>query len=199
MFRKLLLHGAAHPREGWETMRILRSYRNAQESMRGHDVEYPDLQEAQIRFASEHSRCDEALVRRCVEMWMQEQPLPHLLLHRMPKLLELLQELKKRGVRTAVCSDYPAVEKLHALEIGNYFDVIKTAQDADVRRFKPHPRSLEAALAALSIPPEEAVYFGDRPEVDGEAAARAGVAFFAISQNSGFEPVLNMLAKGAGL
>jgi HAD superfamily hydrolase (TIGR01509 family) len=115
----------------------------------------------------------------------------------MPRLVDFLQALKTRGIKAAVCSDYPAVAKLGVLGVEKYFDVVKTAQDRDVQRFKPHPRLLEAALAALGAPAEKAVYFGDRPEVDGVAAQRAGVAFFAISPRGGFEPALKMLAREA--
>jgi len=164
--------------------------------MRSQDGQYGDLGAAQIRFASERSGADEMRVRQRVGFWIEEQPIPYLLRHRMPKLVEFLEALKERGIKTAVCSDYPAAAKLKALGLEKYFDVVKAAQDADVQRFKPHPRVLEAALAAIGVPTESAVYFGDRPDVDGAAARHAGVGFVAISPRSGFGPVLNMLTTG---
>lgn len=42
---------------------------------------------------------------------------------------------------------------------------------------KPDPRILYVALAALGVPARDALYVGDDPAVDGEAARAAGVAF----------------------
>jgi phosphoglycolate phosphatase-like HAD superfamily hydrolase len=50
-----------------------------------------------------------------------------------------------------------------------------TAQDPEVQRFKPHPRGLEVTLGRLGVSKREAIYIGDRADVDGEAAGRAGV------------------------
>jgi HAD superfamily hydrolase (TIGR01509 family) len=74
-----------------------------------------------------------------------------------------------------VLSDYPPAAKLAALGVDQYFDVAVCAQDAEVRAFKPSPRGIRVALARLGVEPREALYVGDRPEVDAAAAAAAGV------------------------
>jgi HAD superfamily hydrolase (TIGR01549 family) len=76
-----------------------------------------------------------------------------------------------------VFSDFPAWEKLKALEIEEFFDVALSAHDTGVQRFKPDPRGLHAVLEQLGVKPEEAIYVGDRPSIDGVAAQRAGLRF----------------------
>jgi putative hydrolase of the HAD superfamily len=87
----------------------------------------------------------------------------------------LLRAAHRRRLRLAVFSDYPALRKLAAMDLLPFFDVVLTAQDAEVRRFKPDPRGLEVTLRRLETPGHRAIYVGDRPDIDGLAAARAGL------------------------
>lgn len=176
-----------------QTIRILHYYRKAQEWMRRQDVECDDVAAAQLKFACAWSGADERRVFDCVDRWIEKEPLELLVRCRMPLLAEFLEELRLRGIRIAVCSDYPAAAKLRALGIAHLIGSVSTAQDVGIQRFKPHPRQLENALAALHVHPSQAVYCGDRPEVDGVAAARAGVRFISISPTEGFKPLLEML------
>jgi FMN phosphatase YigB (HAD superfamily) len=74
-------------------------------------------------------------------------------------------------------SDFPAQEKLKALEVEEFFEVVLSAQDEEVQRFKPDPRGLEVVLRELGVEPQDAVYVGDRHSLDGVAAHRAGMDF----------------------
>lgn len=100
-----------------------------------------------------------------------------------PGLVALLEWAASRGIALGVVSDYPAAEKLHALGVSRHIDAVVTAQDPDVQRFKPDPRGLVTALQRLGVPPARAIYFGDRPEVDGVAADRAGVACVLVGRH----------------
>ena len=191
---KLSIYVVGHPLSAWQTLRILRSYRKAQEWMRYQDREFGDLAEAQLNHACQWSGADSPRVRQCIREWMEERPTQILMRYRMPFLVEFLEELKNRRFKTAVCSDYPAAAKLQALGILHCFDSVHSAQDAGTQRFKPHPRLLQTALQTLGVSAEEAVYFGDRPQVDGTAAARAGLTFIKISPRLGFKPFLGALA-----
>jgi HAD superfamily hydrolase (TIGR01509 family) len=111
-----------------------------------------------------------------VAQWMEERPLDLLAGAMWEGLEPVLVGAKQRGLRLGVVSDYPAEKKLEALGLRAYFETVVTAQDIEVQRFKPDPRSLEVALDRLNTGPDDALYVGDRPEVDAEAARRAGVA-----------------------
>lgn len=174
----LLRAHAASPRVGLSTVRMLRAYRGAQEVLRDRSRRDVDehLDAAQLRFAAAACGESPARVAASVARWMLSEPLPMLIHGIRPGLITLLEWAADRGVALGVVSDYPAAEKLHALGVARYFDVVVTAQDPEVQRFKPDPRGLVTALQRLGVPPDRALYFGDRPEVDGVAADRAGVA-----------------------
>jgi len=93
----------------------------------------------------------------------------------MDDLHDTLGQARKQGFRLGVFSDYPANEKLRAMGVLDLFDAVVTAQDPEVQRFKPHPRGIEVTMDRLGVSKREAIYIGDRADVDGEAADRAGV------------------------
>jgi len=174
MLRRLARHCASAPRQGIAAVRVLRHFRKAQERLRQQDAS-GDLADAQVHLAARSARCPEEQVRAHVARWMEQEPLDLVAAARFDGLVELLEGARHRGMRLGVCSDYPAQAKLAALRVAHLFDAIVCAQDADVQRFKPDPRSLLVALERLDVSPADAIYVGDRPDVDAVAARRAGV------------------------
>jgi FMN phosphatase YigB (HAD superfamily) len=63
-----------------------------------------------------------------------------------------------------------------------FFDVVVTAQDREIQRFKPDPTGLEVTLQRLGVRNDKAIYIGDRPEVDAIAATRAGLRHFILDK-----------------
>jgi FMN phosphatase YigB (HAD superfamily) len=84
-----------------------------------------------------------------------------------------------------VVSDYPAAAKLNALGIAHLFDVVLCAQDPAIGVFKPHPRGLENALERLGVDASEALYVGDRADVDAVAASAARIPCAILSRARG--------------
>lgn len=179
MARRLVTAHVARPLVGVRTMRALAAYRRAQEAMRarGH---HGDLARAQLAEAAAAAGVEPAGLADLVERWMESEPLDLVAAHARPGLVATLDELRARGVRLGVVSDYPAAAKLAAMGIDRHFDVVRCAQDADVGVFKPDPRGLLVTLSDLGVDPSRAVYVGDRAEVDGAAAAAAGVRFILL-------------------
>lgn len=174
MARRLVRSHLLWPLRGLRTLRIIRAYRRAQEELREAPVA-GDLAEAQLRLAGGRTGAGRDEVARCVERWMERAPLDLLPGLVQPGLAELLRALKARGTRLAVLSDYPALCKLQALGLEGFFDVVLCAQQPEIGVFKPHPRGLLVALERLGVAAGEALYVGDRAEVDAAAAAAAGV------------------------
>jgi len=170
---------AVHPLAGLRTVRALAAYRAAQEELRRRPAAGNPAEE-QLRLACASSGLAPPAVRAAVERWMEREPLSLLPAAIWPGVGEFLVWAKRKGLRLAVCSDYPAQAKLQALGMARLFDAVVCAQDAAVGRFKPDPKMLLVALERLRIAPQEAVFVGDRSDVDGEAARAAGVPFIRI-------------------
>jgi HAD superfamily hydrolase (TIGR01509 family) len=86
-----------------------------------------------------------------------------------------LGRLRAAGFKLGVISnsDGRVVEALEVAGLRQYFDVI--IDSALVGLEKPDPRIFRAALEALGVEPEEALYVGDRYEVDVRGAEAAGI------------------------
>lgn len=166
---------AGSPREGLPALRIIRAYRRAQEVLRHAVPGREPLAGWQLRIAAESVGVEEELVRQVVERWMEREPLDLLRRGLRPGLGDFLAEAKRRGLRLAALSDYPLRAKLGALGLEAAFDARVCAQDPEVNRLKPDPRGLRVALARLDAAAAEALYVGDRPDVDAAAARAAGM------------------------
>ena len=174
MLLQLVRAHLLQPWTGLTTLRILSAYRRAQEQLRERPIE-GDLATAQLQLACTRAGADAQRVRALVARWMEEAPLPLLPRFMDPGLPELLQAAKRRGLRLGVFSDYPATDKLRALGVADFFDVVLTAQDPAVNRFKPDPSGLREVFRRLGAEGAEALYVGDRAAVDAAAARAAGV------------------------
>lgn len=163
------------PREGLPALRIIRAYRRAQEALRHAAPGWAPLAEAQLGMAAESAGVEQDLVRQVVERWMEREPLDLLQRGLRPGLREFLAEAKRRGLRLAALSDYPLRAKLGALGLEAAFDAVVCARDPEVNRLKPDPRGLRVALARLDAAAAEALYVGDRLDVDVAAARALGV------------------------
>ena len=92
---------------------------------------------------------------------------------------QLLAALRAAGLQTAVVSnkaDY-AVQTLCEDYFPGLFDAVAGEREG-VRR-KPAPDAVNAVLAALSVPREQAVYIGDS-DVDIETAQNAGMPCISV-------------------
>ena len=88
-----------------------------------------------------------------------------------PDSLPVLEEMKKGGYPTAVVSDAQKVfyrEEGEILGINRFFDFIVVSTQFGFK--KPDPRLFNLACTLLDVPPVEAVYIGNDPEVDVNGA-----------------------------
>ncbi len=102
---------------------------------------------------------------------------------RFPGMNELLDELERNGIRTAVATSKRAASTAQALElIGATVAVLITMEDTVDH--KPDPEPLLLAVSRLGGDPARAVYVGDAV-VDVEAAKAAGMASIAVTWGAG--------------
>ena len=95
-------------------------------------------------------------------------------------LLDVLSELKEKGVKMAVVSNKPdaAVKKLSREYFGDRLDY--AIGPSDGVRCKPYPDMAEEALKTLGIAKKDAVFVGDS-EVDVQTGLNAGLDVIAVS------------------
>lgn len=167
---------ARHPWDALRALPALRAFRDALEQLRETGGALADVQYA---LASRLARIEEAELRRQVERWFVQAPLPLLARCRRPEVVLYMDAARARGARLGVFSDYPAEAKLDALRLRGYFDVVADASHPDIQALKPSPRGLLAVAARLGVAADETLYVGDRP-LDARAAARAGMRFAAV-------------------
>ena len=100
---------------------------------------------------------------------------------RREEVVDFLQEVRSRNLKTAIYSDYGCVEeKLKALHIDpTAFDKIITAPQ--LGGLKPTPACAKKVLKLLHATPETTLFVGDRVEKDGKAAQAVGAKFLLIS------------------
>jgi len=91
-------------------------------------------------------------------------------------------------MRLGVVSDYPADDKVNSLGLSEFFEVIVSAQEPTVDAFKPNPRGLEVALRRIGVERREAVYIGDRVDIDSEFATAAGVPCVIVGRRPHINP-----------
>jgi beta-phosphoglucomutase len=96
----------------------------------------------------------------------------------LPGALEMIAELRRRGIKTAVASssrNTPLI--LDQLKLRPYFDAV--ADGNDITRSKPDPEVFLLAARRLGLPPQECLVIEDA--VAGVASARrAGMVVFGI-------------------
>lgn len=173
---------------GWSAISTLRRFRR----------EHEQLREAQARadvaalggdpFTLQLQRTAAALsleveiVEARVREWMIERPGRWLRRARRSALLAEIAQYRERGGRTALVSDYPARQKLRALEAESLFDVVIASGEPDgPTRLKPDPEGYLRAAERLGVAPEQCLVIGDRDDADGAAARAAKMAFRRIS------------------
>jgi HAD superfamily hydrolase (TIGR01549 family) len=183
------------PAEGIAAIRAIAGYRRAHEELRAAPPN-ADLAAAQLARAAELARMPERSVRTYLDRWFEREAIAILREIGSAETRPVLQRLRERGLRLAVVSDYPAVEKLHALGLEGCFDAVVSSRDDGIQRLKPDPAGLLAALARIEVAPRQAIYVGDRMDVDGACARAAGVQFILLAHpgRRGTAPHISRLA-----
>jgi putative hydrolase of the HAD superfamily len=174
MMFHMLRQFTGRPREGTRAIRLLRVYRSELERLR--DQEEPcDIAARQLEACRQQTGVAETAVRNVITTLFQEAPLKFLPECIYPGLRDFLVEARKAGVRLGIVSDYPASAKLRALGLDGLFEVVLPASYPFIGKLKPHPLGLNLCLEQLQVQPSEAIYIGDRADVDIPCALRAGV------------------------
>jgi HAD superfamily hydrolase (TIGR01509 family) len=97
-----------------------------------------------------------------------------------PRVRELLEELRRRGLHLAAASSAEPDELKALLKIAGASDLLESrASSGDAEESKPDPDIVLAAVKKTGLGPAECLMVGDTP-YDVEAAGRAGVPIVAL-------------------
>ena len=151
-------------------LRILQSFRAEREHRAG--TLSPDLEAEQYTWTATQNTTP-GKIRRVVEHWMLHHPNQYLARAMYPGTAFLFAALRGRGIRIGIYSDYPAAAKVAAL--GLEADIIVNSTDAAVSALKPAPHGLFYIANELGLSPRQCLFIGDRQELDGLCAERAGM------------------------
>jgi len=167
----------AHP-TGLSDLKILWDFRKARE--KNASLIDGDIEERQFEWGAKASNVSVERVRRVVQNWMFTRPLSHLDDCCYPGVRELFSHLKEKSIPVGIFSDYPAREKLLALNLE--VNVMVSATDLEVGRLKPDPKGLIVTASKLNTPVKECLFVGDRDDKDGECARCAGMPYLILNR-----------------
>ena len=105
-----------------------------------------------------------------------------------PGAIPTLRELRRRGVRTGLCSNAPFPPELMRRQLGGNglaAELDGIVFSADIGRRKPAPEIYAAALAAICSAASETLFVGDNPAFDHDAPVELGMRAVLFS---GFRP-----------
>jgi phosphoglycolate phosphatase/putative hydrolase of the HAD superfamily len=137
-----------------------------------------DLENAQYRLCAEKGNFPEKKIREVVNHWMFRFPNQYLAECRYPGIRELFAGLQKSGKKIGIYSDYEAHAKLEAMNLTA--DLVVSSTDPEIDRLKPDPRGLLYIAEKLNVAVTDCLFIGDRPELDGECAIRAGMPYLIV-------------------
>ncbi|MFC1923926.1 HAD family hydrolase [Chloroflexota bacterium] len=105
-----------------------------------------------------------------------------------PDVIDVLHELKEKGILLGVVSNIPSVflaEHLRNFGVDDYFDVVTGQEDCDEQ--KPSPKPVACTIEKLGVNPGEVMFVGDMEE-DIIAGKGAGAVTVAMVRDEGYHP-----------
>lgn len=153
-------------------LRVVSAYRKLREELA--EAEITGFEPILLARTAASTNCTVPRIEQIVSEWLERRPLRHIAACRYPGLPELFAALRRHGKIIGILSDYPAKDKLIALNLAASH--IVSATDPDVATLKPHPKGLEVLMHKAGVSPARTLLIGDRVERDGAAAQRAGAA-----------------------
>ncbi|RNI25591.1 HAD family hydrolase [Rufibacter latericius] len=176
MLFSLMRHYALKP---WQLkdMLILHHFRAEREKKSGATG---DLENAQYAWCASKGNFPIDRIKKVVQFWMFQFPNKYLPGCVYPGVKAFFEALQKKGIKIGIYSDYEAVEKLKAMNLNA--DVVVSSTSKLVDQLKPNPKGLLYIMAQLGVSPDECLFIGDRQELDGECAIRAGMPYLIVDK-----------------
>ncbi|HRE41763.1 MAG TPA: HAD family hydrolase [Ignavibacteria bacterium] len=162
------------PVKSYKDLKLVSEYRKNHEILRL----TPDVinkYETQIQRTAEKFNLSRDDAFKIIYDWIHIKPLPFIKRTQRNGLLDLLNWLKSKNIKTGLLSDYPCENKAEVLGIKNLVDLIKSSTDEDIDVFKPESKGILKMAELLNVNPKEMIYVGDRYKIDIMGAEKANV------------------------
>lgn len=126
---------------------------------------------------------EEGIIKKLVAIYRSHQPSLSLF----PDAEFILNHLRGRKKMGLLSDGYLETQKnkVFALKIENYFDVIMFTDSLGRQFWKPHTAGYEKIMDACSIPGEKCLYIGDNPLKDFYGARQAGWKTVYVARTDG--------------
>ena len=106
-----------------------------------------------------------------------------------PETLGVLEQLKQRRLKLGIISNFDSriYSVMDSLGIRQFFDAVVLSSETGY--CKPDPEIFAAGSSAIGVDPSEALFVGDSPQDDVEAAIRAGFSAVLIDRTGRYNQI----------
>ncbi|KAA3436787.1 HAD family hydrolase [Rufibacter hautae] len=157
---------------------ILHHFRAEREKMAG--ATCGNLEKAQYDWCAAKGNFRPDRIRQVVDHWMFRFPTKYLASCTYPGVKSFFSVLRENNIKIGIYSDYEAVEKLKAMDLDA--DLVVSSTHKEVDRLKPNPEGLHYITQKMGVKPENCLFIGDREELDGECALKAGMPYLIVEK-----------------
>jgi putative hydrolase of the HAD superfamily len=96
-----------------------------------------------------------------------------------PHVREVLEDIRRAGLKLALLSDFPPEQKLINFGIKDLWDIVLCSEE--IGRLKPDPLPFQTLAAGMGLPPDQILYVGNSLRYDVRGAKSAGMSAAWIS------------------
>jgi HAD superfamily hydrolase (TIGR01549 family) len=157
-------------------IRIISTFRKQRERHKGYSS--LTLETDQLDWCSAKLGLPVSKIQHTIEELMYKLPLKYLKSTLYKGVHDFISILKDKGYSIAIYSDYPVDDKLEAL--GLIADKTFCSTDRNIGSLKPNNAALLTICQFFNCSTEDAIFFGDRDDTDGESARMADIKFVKI-------------------
>lgn len=153
------------------------------------------IETLQYEWCASATRTFPSIVRAVTDKWLQVEPLALLKQCRFKGVEVLFKALHQYNIKLAVYSDFPASQKLKALDL--MVDLVACSTQPEIDALKPAPNGLEYLMQNFGVNANECLFIGDREDLDAVCASNAGVHMLLIQKSdpSFFQNLLTALSE----
>ncbi len=113
-----------------------------------------------------------------------------------PSVLETLEMLKSKKIKLGIITDAKrekAMQRLEAMNISHFFDIIITFEDTGEK--KPSKKPFELAMQILNLKPEEILFVGDSFKRDIVPARKLGMKTLRIKRHEDLKKIKEFISS----